>query len=142
MPAHNDAIDAAVTAARAADAKKATDLTLLEVAEILALVDLFLLVTTSNERQLRAVGDEIERRLREVHDRKPLRREGTPESGWVLLDYGDVVCHIFSTEQRAFYSLDRLWADVPHREPLTGEPAGSGMGLSPADERTVAGDRA
>lgn len=142
MPAHNDAIDAAVTAARAADAKKATDLTLLEVAEILAVVDLFLLVTTSNERQLRAVADEIERRLREEHERKPLRREGTPESGWLLLDYGDVVCHIFSTEQRAFYSLDRLWSDVPHREPLTGEPLESGPALRPVDERTAAGDRA
>lgn len=123
VPAQSDAIDVAVTAARAADAKKADDLTLLDVADILAVVDLFLLVSTSNDRQLKAVADEIERRLREEHARRPLRREGTAESGWLLLDYGDVVCHLFSTDQRDFYSLDRLWADVPHLEPLSGDPS-------------------
>ena len=67
------------------------------------------------------MAEKIEERLR-GSDRKPLRREGTPASGWVLLDYGDLVCHLFSAEQRDFYSLERLWADVPRRDVLTGAP--------------------
>lgn len=134
MPATEEAIDLAVAAANAADDKKASDLTLLEVADLLALVDVFLLVTTSSDRQLRAVADGIEERLRGL-GRKPLRREGAAPSGWVLLDYGDLVCHLFSAEQREFYALERLWADVPRRDPLTGEPlAPAGVG-SPAAGR-------
>jgi ribosome-associated protein len=144
VPAQNDAVALAVVAARAADDKKATDLVLLDVADILAVVDLFLLVTTANDRQLKAVVDEIDRRAREDEGRRPLRREGTPESGWLLLDYGDVVCHLFTTDQRDFYALDRLWADVPHLDPLTGDLVSEGR-VGPADiERDVetAGDRA
>lgn len=121
MPATQEAVDAAVTATRAADAKKASDLEILEVADILALVDVFALVTASNERHLKALADEVERALREDLDRKPLRREGSTASGWVLLDYGDLVVHLFSAEQRDFYALERLWADVPRRDPETGE---------------------
>ena len=120
MPAAADAVEAACAACEAADAKKAHDLAILEVADILALVDLFVLATTTSDRHLDAVVDEVERALREEHDRKPLRREGTPASGWVLLDYGDIVCHIFSADQREFYSLERLWADVPRLDPVTG----------------------
>lgn len=121
MPAHQESVDLAVAAARAADDKKARDLSILEVADILAVVDLFVLASAGSDRQLKAVADEIERVLREDHHRKPARREGTPASGWVLLDYGDIVCHLFSTEQRDFYSLERLWADVPRRDPMTGD---------------------
>lgn len=116
-----DAIELAVTAAVGADDKKASDIELLEVADILAIVDLFLLVTASNERHLKAVADEVERVCREQRERKPLRREGSPASGWLLLDYGDVVVHLFNDDQRAFYALERLWSDVPRRDPLTGE---------------------
>jgi ribosome-associated protein len=121
VPATAEAVALAVTAADAADDKKATDLTILDVADLLAIVDVFLLVTAGSDRQLKAVGDAIEEKLRQ-QDRRPLRREGTPSAGWVLLDYGDVVCHLFSTEQRDFYALERLWADVPRRDPRTGEP--------------------
>lgn len=121
MPATDEAVALAVAAADAADDKKASDLTILDVADILAVVDVFLLVTASSDRQLKAVAESIEERLR-AQDRRPLRREGTPSSGWVLLDFGDVVCHLFSAEQRDFYALERLWADVPRRDPLTGEP--------------------
>ena len=124
MPATDEAVTLAVTAADAADDVKATDLTILDVADLLALVDVFLLATASSDRQLKAMAERIEHRLREA-DRKPLRREGTPTSGWVLLDYGDLVCHLFSAEQRDFYSLERLWADVPRRDPRTGEPMSS-----------------
>lgn len=121
MPATDEAVALAVAAADAADDVKATDLTILDVADLLALVDVFMLASTSSDRQLKAAAESIEERMRGL-DRKPLRREGTPASGWVLLDFGDVVCHLFSTEQREFYSLERLWADVPRRDPRTGEP--------------------
>lgn len=124
MPATDEAVALAVTAADAADDVKATDLTILDVADLLALVDVFLLATASSDRQLKAMAEKIEERLRDV-DRKPLRREGTPASGWVLLDFGDLVCHLFSAEQRDFYSLERLWADVPRRDVLTGAPLAS-----------------
>lgn len=140
MPALPYSVDLAVTAARAADDKKARDLQILEVADILAVVDLFLLATAGSDRQLKAVADAIEEALRETHDRKPKRREGTPESGWVLLDYGDIVCHLFSTEQREFYALERLWADVPRRDVETGEllPAGAVGSRSRAAEAQLA----
>jgi ribosome-associated protein len=121
VPATDEAIALAVAAADAADDKKATDLSILEVADILALVDVFLLVTTASDRQLKAVAESIEEKLKDDHQRKVLRREGTAEGGWMLLDYGDLVCHLFSTEQREFYSLDRLWADVPRRDVHSGE---------------------
>lgn len=121
MPATDEAVALAVTAADAADDRKATDLAILEVADILAVVDLFLLATASSDRQLKAVADRIEERLREDHDRKVLRREGTPGSGWMLLDFGDLVCQLFADEQRDYYALDRLWADVPRRDVLTGQ---------------------
>ncbi len=126
MPAQSDAIELAVVAAAGADAKKATDLALLDVADLLAVVDVFLLATTRNERQLKAAAESVEEQVRERLDRKPLRREGTPASGWFLLDYGDVVCHIFDDEHRDFYDLDRLWADVPRRDPVTGDVVATG----------------
>jgi ribosome-associated protein len=126
VPATDEAVALAVTAADAADDVKATDLTILDVADLLSLVDVFLLATASSDRQLKAMSERIEHRLREI-DRKPLRREGTPASGWVLLDFGDLVCHLFSAEQRDFYSLERLWADVPRRDTSTGAPLPPGQ---------------
>lgn len=121
MPATDEAVTLAVTAVDAADDRKATDLAILEVADILAVVDLFVLASATSDRQIRAVADRVEERLREDHDRRPLRREGDPASGWVLLDYGDIVCHVFGEEQRDYYSLDRLWADVPRRDVRSGD---------------------
>jgi ribosome-associated protein len=121
VPATDEAVELALTAADAADDRKATDLAILEVADILAVVDLFVLATATSDRQIRAVTDRIDERLREQHDRRPLRREGEPGSGWVLLDYGDIVCHVFGTEQRDYYALDRLWADVPRRDVRSGD---------------------
>ena len=121
VPATDEAVRLAVSAADAADDKKATDLAILEVADLMALVDVFLLVSTSTARQLKAVAEHVEFKLRDRHDRRPLRREGTAEAGWVLLDYGDLVCHVFTAEQRGFYALERLWADVPRRDPTSGE---------------------
>lgn len=111
-------------AALAADDRKATDLVVLEVGPVLGLAELFLLVTAGNERQLKAVAEAIEERLRTRFGQRPLRREGDPPSGWMLLDYGDVVCHLFLPEQRGFYDLERLWGDVDRRELLTDRPTG------------------
>lgn len=129
MPAQSDAVELAVVAAAGADDKKATNLAVLDVADLLAVVDLFVLASTQNERQLKAAAESIEDTVRDQLDRRPLRREGTPASGWFLLDYGDVVCHVFDHEQREFYDLDRLWRDVPRRDPETGDVI-SGTGVS------------
>jgi len=119
VPASEEAVALGVAAAAAADERSATDMVLLEVADVLVVADLFLVVSVSNERQLGAVAQAIEAALH-AHERKVLRREGTPSSGWLLLDFGDLVCHVLHTEQREFYALERLWADVPHRDPTTG----------------------
>lgn len=122
MPAREGSVVAAVTASRAADEKQGSDLVVLDVADLLALVDLFVLVSGRNDRQLKAIADSMEEAMRREHDRRPIRREGTPGSGWYLLDYGDVVCHLFDQERRSYFALERLWADVPQLDPLTGEP--------------------
>jgi ribosome-associated protein len=142
VPATDEAVTLAVTASDAADDRKATDLAILEVADILAVVDLFLLATATSDRQIRAVADRIEERLREEHDRKPLRREGDAASGWVLLDYGDLVCHVFGEEQRSYYALDRLWADVPRRDIHSGEQVDpTAPGAATERETDVVGGR-
>jgi len=119
VPASDEAVALAVVAAAAAEDRSATDAVVLEVADVLVLADLFLVVTVSNERQLGAVASAIEEALH-LQGRRPLRREGVPSSGWVLIDFGDLVCHVLHAEQRDFYALERLWADVPHRDPATG----------------------
>lgn len=134
MPATDEAVELAVAAADAADDVKATDLAILDVADLLALVDVFLLATAASDRQLKATAERIEERLRS-RGRKPERREGTAEAGWMLLDFGDLVCHLFSAEQRDFYSLERLWADVPRRDVRTGAPLAPATATSAATVR-------
>ena len=119
MPATEEAIHLAIAAAAAADDVKAADLTLIDVSDLLVIVDVFLLATAGSDRQLKAVAERIEEQLRD-DERRPLRREGTPSAGWVLLDYGDLVCHLFLPEQRGLYALERLWADVPQLDPVSG----------------------
>jgi ribosome-associated protein len=99
-------------AAVAADAKLAEDLVALDVSEPLPLADIFLLATGSNERNVLAIASEIEDRLAAA-GHKPLRREGRSEGRWVLLDFGDLVVHVFHAEDRMYYSLERLWKDCP-----------------------------
>lgn len=134
MPAQPDAVEAAVAALAAADDKKAVEPALLEVADVLGLVDLFAIVTGTSERHVKAVADEVEQVLKHDQDRPVLRREGTAESGWVLLDYGDVVVHVFRAEQREVFDLERLWGDVPRRDPTTGEVTDPGR-LQPREAR-------
>jgi ribosome-associated protein len=119
VPASDEAVALAIAAAAAADERSARDIVLLEVADVLVVADVFLVVTAMNDRQLAAVTSAIEERLH-VEGRKVLRREGTPASGWMLLDYGDLICHVMHEEQRGHYALERLWADVPQRDVVTG----------------------
>lgn len=112
MSASADAIELAVVAARAAVAKKALDPVAFDVSERLAITDLFLIITATNERQVGAVVDGIEEELLKI-DRKPVRREGDREKRWVLLDYLDLVIHVQHSEERTLYALEKLWKDCP-----------------------------
>ncbi len=99
-------------AALAADSKQAEDLVALDVSAPLPLTDVFLLATGRNERNVVAIASEVEDKLIE-HGVKPLRREGRAEGRWILLDFGDLVVHVFHEEDRMYYSLERLWKDCP-----------------------------
>lgn len=112
MTATDRAIDLAKVAARAADDKQGVDIVALDVSGPLPLADAFVLVTGRNERNVQAIASEVEDRMIEA-GAKPLRREGRAEGRWVLLDFGDVVVHVFHEEDRQFYSLERLWKDCP-----------------------------
>lgn len=112
MTATANGREMAQIAALAADSKSGEDLVALDVSEPLPLVDIFLLVTGRNERNVAAIADEIEEKLLEA-GHKRLRREGRQESRWVLLDFGDLVVHVFHEEERMYYGLERLWKDCP-----------------------------
>ena len=109
-----------MVAARAADEKGASDVVILEVGEVLVVADEFVVASAANDRQVRAIVDEIERQVGESTEikgnTKPLRMEGRDERRWVLMDYGDVVVHVFLQEVRDYYELERLWGDVPRVE--------------------------
>ena len=115
MTATDFARDLALTAAQAAADKLATDIVLIDVSDRLAITDVFVVVTGNNERQVEAIVDEVEEKLR-LAGSKPIRREGQRDGRWVLLDYGDVVVHVQHSEERVFYSLERLWKDCPFIE--------------------------
>jgi ribosome-associated protein len=112
MTATEQSLDMLQIAATAADAKGGEDLIALDVSEPLPLVDIFLLVTGRNERNVAAIADEIEDKLLEA-GHKRLRREGRQESRWVLIDFGDLVVHVFHEQERVYYGLERLWKDCP-----------------------------
>lgn len=112
MTATDTATDLARIAGQAAADKLATDIVLIDVSERLAITDVFVIATGSNERQVEAIVDEVEEQLRRAGV-KPLRREGKRDGRWVLLDYAEIVVHIQHAEERVFYSLERLWKDCP-----------------------------
>jgi ribosome-associated protein len=99
-------------AALAADSKQGEDLVGLDVSGPLPLTDIFFLVTGRNERNVQAIAGEIEDKMLEA-GAKALRREGRAEGRWILLDFGDIVAHVFHEEDRMYYSLERLWKDCP-----------------------------
>jgi ribosome-associated protein len=96
-------------AVETAAAKSATDIVLLDVKEICTFADYFILCSAESGRQINAVTEEIEHILKQEGER-PIHREGTADSGWVLLDYADVVIHTFAPEERQFYNLEELWS--------------------------------
>ncbi len=102
----------ATVAARAAAAKLADDVVVIDVSGQLVITDCFVIASASNERQVNAIVDEVEEKMRDA-GYKPTRREGTREGRWTLLDYVDIVVHIQHQDERDFYSLDRLWRDCP-----------------------------
>ena len=104
--------DLAILAARTADDKKATDTLIIEVGPILAVTEYFVITSASNRRLVRALTDEVEAAVREVTGRSPQRVEGAREQQWVLIDYGDIVVHVFSDETRSFYEIERLYRDA------------------------------
>jgi ribosome-associated protein len=102
-----------MVAARAASAKKAERIVILDVSVHLVITDYFVICNATTERQVRTIADEIERVLQRDRGVKPFRREGAREGRWVLLDYIDFVVHVFRTEDRDYYDLERLWSDAP-----------------------------
>ncbi|WP_040165400.1 ribosome silencing factor [Microbacterium gorillae] len=99
-------------AAEAADAKGGVDIVALDVSEPLPFTDAFVIITGRNERNVAAIADEIEDKLLEA-GHKRLRREGRVDARWVLLDFGDIVAHVFHEQERTYYDLERLWKDCP-----------------------------
>jgi ribosome-associated protein len=112
MTATPEAIELAQITAQAAADKLAADIVLIDVSDRLAITDVFVLATGSNERQVEAIVDAVEERAAKT-GHKPIRREGQRDGRWVLLDYGDVVVHVQHSEERVFYALERLWKDCP-----------------------------
>lgn len=112
MTATDQAIELARAAAQAAADKQASDVLAFDVSEQLAITDVFVLCSASNQPQMNAVKDAVEEALLDL-GAKTIRREGQRESRWILMDYGDIVVHIQHTEERAFYALERLWSDCP-----------------------------
>lgn len=100
------------TAAAAAADKLGTDIVGLDVSAQLALTDVFVIVSATNERQVKAIVDAVEEALLKEHDAKRVRREAG-DGNWVLLDFNDIVVHVFTDEDRQFYALERLWSDCP-----------------------------
>jgi ribosome-associated protein len=122
VTASSRALDLAQLAARAADSKQGEDIVALDVSEPLPLTDVFVLVTGRNERNVQAIAGEVEEKMIEA-GAKPLRREGRAEGRWILIDFGDVIVHVFHEEERLFYSLERLWKDCPAVPLELGHPA-------------------
>lgn len=102
----------AIAAARAAASKNARDILILDVSELIVITDYFVIASGGSDRQVKTLAEEIERHLASLGV-KPVRREGEREGRWVLLDFVDLVAHVFRDEEREYYGLERLWRDAP-----------------------------
>lgn len=103
----------AILAARKADDRQASDIVVLDVGEVLSITGYFVIASAPNGRLVRNVADEIELTIKHELGRPPVRVEGLRESQWTLIDYGDVVVHVFRDDMREFYEIERLYGDVP-----------------------------
>lgn len=95
----------------AASDKKASDVLLLDIHEVTTFADYFVICSGSNRRQIQAIADAIDEQL-SAQGASLLHREGDPDTGWILLDFGDVIIHILGTKEREYYDLERLWSDA------------------------------
>jgi len=107
---------AALVAARAADNKLGVDTKVLAMGELLGITEAFVITEGTNTRQVKTLVDEIEKRVKEVEGRSPLRVEGLSDAYWILMDYGDFLVHVFLDEGRRFYDLEHLWQGAPRVE--------------------------
>jgi len=121
VTASGEATQMATIAARAAASKLANNVVVIDVSEQLVITDAFVIASASNERQVNAIVDEVEEKMRRA-GYKPARREGAREGRWTLLDYIDIVVHIQREDERDFYALDRLWGDCPEIPVESDEP--------------------
>lgn len=112
MTATPRAVELVTTAAQAASDKLATNIIAFDVSEQLVITDAFVICSAPNDRQVKAIVDEVEDKLRE-HGAKPVRREGERDGRWVLIDYGEIVVHVQHDEDHAYYALERIWRDCP-----------------------------
>ena len=106
-------IDLARTAAAAADDKKGDRTLVFAVGDVLAITDYFVITSASNRRLVRTLVESVEDAVRDAHGRSPRRVEGLAELQWVLMDYGEIVVHVFNDDMRAYYEIERLYRDVP-----------------------------
>ncbi len=113
----------ALCAARAASDLKASDVLVLDVGSLLSITGFFVIASASNPRQVRAVVDDVEAKVKAELGRSPVRTEGVREQQWTLIDYGDVVVHVFLDSVREFYEIERLYMDAPRVEWETPTPA-------------------
>lgn len=116
-PTGSDAVPCALNLARtiaaAADEMGGDQVEAFQVTEILSICDIFVIVSASNTRLVGAIAHEVEEQVQILHDRKPSAVEGLDGRRWVLMDYGDVILHVFLDEERTFYRLERLYSDAP-----------------------------
>lgn len=113
MTAATTIIDAVRIAAAAADRVKANDIVAFDVTDLIAFTEVMMIASASNERQVLAIAEEVEKDLHLKARLSPRSREGLTEGQWILLDYGDFVIHIMHQESRDYYGLERLWRDQP-----------------------------
>lgn len=119
-----DTHELALRAAEAADAKKAIDILILDLRGLTSITDYFIICSGTSTTQVGAITDGVAQALLDEGCR-PSHIEGTVESTWVLMDYGDIVVHVFETQARAFYALERLWGDAPRIAARTGTLQGA-----------------
>jgi ribosome-associated protein len=134
VPISTRAHELAIAAAEAASDKLAEDIVAFDVSEQLVITDAFVICSAPNDRQVKSIVDGVEERLRGL-GAKPVRREGEREGRWVLLDYIDVIVHVQHSEERVYYSLERLWKDCP----VVDLPAEVHRGRTRIQERGVSG---
>ncbi|KRB44147.1 ribosome silencing factor [Terrabacter sp. Root181] len=142
MTAADHSIQLAKVAALASEEKLAEKVMAIDVSEQMPLTDVFVIASAPSERQVGAIVDEVEDRLRELGS-KPIRREGEREGRWVLIDFGDIIVHVQHEEEREYYALERLWKDCPEIDlEAVQAPARPGADAADAGDEAVEVDEA